>query len=204
MNRSALTILSLTLCAPLLSGCFLAVAGAAGTGGYSIAQERSVGSAVDDNTISVAINKKFLQEPTNELFADIDTHVTEGRVVLTGKVPQPENTIRAVELSWQVEGVKEVVNEIKVTDQTGFTNYTRDAWITTQVKSRLLFTKFIKSINYNVETVNQTVYLLGIAQDQAELDRALSVARTTQYVTNVTSYVRLKNDPRRGKDVSVQ
>lgn len=203
MSRLLFTVLALALL-PTLSGCLVAAAGAAGAGGYSAAQERSVGNAVDDNGISLAINRKFLGEPSNELFAHIDTHVTEGRVVLTGKVQKPEDAIRAVELAWQVDGVKEVVNEIKVTDQSGFSDYARDAWITTQVKSRLLFTKFIRSVNYNVETVNQTVYLMGIAQDQAELDRALSVARTTQYVNNVTSYVRLKTDPRRGQDVSVQ
>ena len=197
-------ILPLLLLPLALDGCLLAAGAGAGAGGYSIAQERSVGAAVDDNTISIAINKKFVGEPDNELFAHVDTHVTEGRVVLTGKVDKPEYAIRALELSWQVEGVKEVVNEIQVTDQSGFVDYTRDAWITTQVKSRLLFEKFVRSVNYNVETVNQVVYLLGIAQDQAELDRATYVASTTQYVKNVVSYVRLKNDPRRGSGLAAQ
>lgn len=182
-----------------LNGCLVAAGAGASAAGYSVAQERSVGTAVDDNGISLGINKKFLEEPDNQLFAHVDTHVTEGRVLLTGKVEKPEYAIRAVELAWQIEGVKEVVNEIAVTDKTGFVDYSRDAWITTQVKTRLLFTKFIKSVNYNVETVNQTVYLMGLAQDQAELDRVLQVARTTQYVQNVVSYVRLKTDPRRGR-----
>jgi len=85
-----------------------------------------------------------------------------------------------------------------VDDAAGILNYLRDAWISTQVKARLLFAKNIRSINYSIITVNQTVYMMGIAQDQDELDRATYVASTTDYVQHVTSYVRLKNDPRRG------
>ena len=39
---------------------------------------------------------------------------------------------------------------------------------------------------------------MGIAQDQDELERVTYVCSTTSYVERVVSYVRLKDDPRRG------
>jgi osmotically-inducible protein OsmY len=77
-------------------------------------------------------------------------------------------------------------------------------WISTQARTHLLLTKGVRSINYSVITVNQTVYLMGIAQDQAELDRATSIISTVDYVQRVVSYVRLKDDPRRPVNMAPQ
>lgn len=181
----------------LLSGCVPLVFAGATESAVVVAQERSVGNAVDDAGIYLKVKKKFAEQPDNDLFANILVKVVEGRVLLTGNVDKPESQVQAVTLSWQVPGVREVVNEIQINDKASFSNYAQDVWISAQIRSRLLFTKNIRSVNYSVITVNQVVYLMGIAQDQAELDRATWVASTTSYVKNVISYVQLKDDPRR-------
>jgi osmotically-inducible protein OsmY len=43
------------------------------------------------------------------------------------------------------------------------------------------------------------VYLMGIAQNRAELQRVTNHARNLSYVRKVESFVRLKDDPRRHK-----
>ena len=48
------------------------------------------------------------------------------------------------------------------------------------------------AINYSVETVNGTIYLIGIAQNQEELDRVIAHARTIEYVRKVVDHVRVK------------
>ena len=50
----------------------------------------------------------------------------------------------------------------------------------------------IKFINYNVDTVNGTVYLFGIAQNHEELERVIAVVRQTNYVENIVNYVTIK------------
>ena len=55
----------------------------------------------------------------------------------------------------------------------------------------------VLSINYSVETVNGTVYLIGIAQDEAELVRVIEHARGIEDVKRVVSHVVLKDDRRR-------
>jgi osmotically-inducible protein OsmY len=184
-------LIMLPSCIPLL------VAGGAETAAV-VAQERTPGNAVDDASLYLQIKNKFAQKDFNDLLVNVAVKVVEGRVLLTGNVDKPESQIDAVRLAWQVNGVKEVINEIQITDQSGVWNYTRDVWISTQVRSRLIFEKGIRSINYSIITVNQVVYLTGIAQHQEELDKVTYIASTTSYVERVVSYVRMKDDPRRG------
>jgi osmotically-inducible protein OsmY len=190
-----LSLLSLLIAAAALSGCVTAAIGLGGEAAVVAAQERSVGNAVDDTGTLIRIKNAFVQNDVNDLLANVEVKVVEGRVLLTGNVNKAESQIEAVRLTWQVEGVREVINEIQISDKAGFANYARDVWISTQVRSRFLFEKHLRSINYSVITVNQVVYLTGIAQDADELARATHIASTTSYVQRVVSYVRLKTDP---------
>ena len=161
-------------------------------------QERSVGDAVDDLTIRTALNEAFFREDI-KLLSDVSFAVIEGRVLLKGTVIEPEDRIRAIKLAWSVDGVREIINEIQVTNEGGIINYARDTWVSTQLKSLILFDKDIQSINYNIETINGSVYVIGIAQSQKELDQIINHARTITDVKKVVSHVVLKNDPRRAK-----
>ncbi len=179
-----------------LSGCTLpgTLAGGTATAGVVVAQERSVGSALDDAIITAAVSSNLLQYHV-DLFQAVDVEVVEGRVLLTGKVEQPDDRIEAVRLAWLADGVVEVLNEIQVTDEGGIVNYARDTWISTQLRSKLLLDKNVRAINYNIEVVNGVVYMIGIAQDQAELERVTNHARTIRNVIKVVSHVRLKGEP---------
>ncbi len=191
-------LLTFLLASMTLSGCAAIIIGAGGEGARVASQERSAGAAVDDAGIVLKIKNLYAQNDYKDLLANVEIKVVEGRVLLTGNVDKPDSQIQGVRLAWQVSGVKEVINEIQISDKAGFANYARDVWISTQIKSRLLFEKHIRSVNYSVITVNQVVYILGIAQDQDELDRVNYVSSTTSYVERVVSYARLKDDPRRG------
>ena len=50
----------------------------------------------------------------------------------------------------------------------------------------------IRSGNYTIETVNRSVYLIGSARSQAELDNATSIARNIPDVKRVVSYVEVR------------
>ncbi|MEX2650138.1 MAG: BON domain-containing protein [Alphaproteobacteria bacterium] len=187
----AALLLGLAACSPL----GVAVGGVA-TVGVAAVQERSVGDAIDDLTIKIDVNEHLFRAD-EKLFSAVSVEVVEGRVLLTGHVPAPEDRIEAVRLAWQAAGVKEVLNEVQVTDKGGLGNYLRDVAISNELRGKLLFDREIAAVNYNVETVNQVVYLMGIAQDQAELDRAIGHARTIRYVDKVVSHVVLKGDQSR-------
>ena len=179
-----------------LSGCVELLVGAAATTGLAIVEERSVGDAVDDLTTRAELNQLFFEDDV-DLYRDVSFSVIEGRVLLKGSVPTPEARIRALRIAWQAGGVREVINEIQVTDESGILDYARDTWISTQLKGKLLVDTDVLSINYSVETVNGTVYVIGIAQDEAELERVVEHARTIEDVKRVVSHVVMKDDSSR-------
>ncbi len=195
-NKTLIAAVLATAFAALLSGCAPVIVGAGATAGVAVAQERSVGAAVDDTAIQLRVNQRLL-ERSERLFTNVDTEVLEGRVLLTGKVPQPDDAVEAVRLTWQVNGVREVLNELQVTDKSSLADYAADAWITTKLRARMLQDRFISDINFTVETVNGTIYLMGIARDQMELERVTNLARSISGVKKVVSHVQLKNDPKR-------
>lgn len=62
-----------------------------------------------------------------------------------------------------------------------------DAAVTTKVKSALLQAPEVQGTNVNVDTVNGTVTLKGEVETQAQADRAVQIARSTEGVSRVDS-----------------
>ena len=179
-----------------LGGCTSMVIGTGATFGLAAAQERSVGQAVDDIAILAEINHYLLQR-SEILCARVDIEVIEGRVLLTGNVKKPEDRAEVTRMAWQAKGVREVLNELEINDQSTLRDYAKDVWITSQLKIKLLGDTDISAVNYTVDTLNGVVYLFGIAQSQEELDRATGHARNISGVAKVVSHVVLKDDPKR-------
>lgn len=198
--RRTLTIGLMTI--PLLvaalagSGCTSIVLGSSAATGVAIAQQRSVGDAIDDATIHAQIWDGLISD-SEVLFRKVGVEVIEGRVLLTGVVAEPEDRVDAVRVTWTVGGVKEVLNEIEVRDSGSFKDYASDVWITTQLRTKMLRDGKVSDVNYSVETINGVVFLIGIARDQGELDRVTSHARNISGVSKVVSHVVLADDPRR-------
>ena len=174
-----------------LSGCVSLAVGAVASGAIAVAEERTLGEQVDDQTIKLEISEALFSY-SERLFQDVSIDVTEGRVLLTGKVPSPDDRVDAVRIAWQAESVQEIINELQVTDTGGIESYLTDVRISNELRADLLFDSEINSINFNVETVGGIVYLTGIAQDQAELERVVDHARTISGVKEVISHVRVK------------
>jgi osmotically-inducible protein OsmY len=168
--------------------------GAGATATVAGLQERGLSGAIDDSKIRVQINHLWLQED-EVLYRKAQLQVQNGRVLLTGMMPTGEMRATAVRLAWQADGVQEVINEMQV-GEGSIGDYATDTWIATQLKADLLLDAEVTSINYSIETVNGVVYLIGIAQSEAELDRVLRHARGLANVRKVVSYVRIKTAPR--------
>ena len=166
--------------------------GAGATAGIAAAQERGIDGAVSDAQIRIEINHLWFQE-SEELYREIKLQVQDGRVLLSGIVDDPQIRVNAVRLAWQAPGVREVINEIRLTGDYETTDLAQDGWIAAQLKSRLVLDQDVRSINYSIEVVDQTVFLLGIARDRRELQRVIDHARDLAYVRRVVSYVQLRD-----------
>lgn len=187
--RAAALALGLVAVAAL-SGCAGVVVGAGATAGTAAYSERGIDGAAKDLKIETALRAAYL-EADQVLITSVGVEVYEGRALLTGVAKSEQMRAEAVRIAHGVAGVREVLNEIQLSGG-GALNFTRDSWITTQLTTKITFDKEIMAVNYSVETVNGTIYLIGIAQSQAEIDRVIAHARDLDYVKNVISHVRVK------------
>ena len=175
-----------------LSGCVGLAVGAGATAGTAAMQDRGLGGVIDDTVIHGKVTSAYFAYDVK--FKLIAAKVHEGRVLLTGTVPKPEDRVDAVRHAWKVEGVKTVINEIMVEDDSGVLDLARDKWVSTQLRLKITFDSKIKAINYAIDTVNGTVYLMGVAQNEWELSLVSNHARNLDYVRRVVSHVRIKPD----------
>lgn len=186
---AALAALGLLLALP---GCIAVVAGAAGTaGGYTLSQERSVNDQIKDATIKAQVSQN-LSRYNKDMGRNLDITVYEGRVLLTGSVQNPDWRDQAVKITWQVDGVKEVYNEIEVGPPSTTMDDLADTKISTQLRSDILTDGDIRSVNYIITTSDHVVYLIGQARSPAELNRVTDYARNIANVKRVVSYVRIR------------
>ena len=181
-----LIVLDLSACDPVS----VAVSAGASTG-VAAYQERGIKGLTRDTAIEAKIFKNWINAD-NLMPKYMSIEVYESRVLLTGVAKTEEERAAAVGLAWKVGGVKDVMNEILVGNTPSFMEIARDTAITTELKSRLTFNKEILAVNYAIETIQGQVFLLGIAQDQAELDRVIDLAQNISYVKKIISHVRVK------------
>lgn len=161
--------------------------------GISAAQEGGISRAISDTKIKVLINEAWFQYDV-EAFQKLSTTINQGRVLITGVVQNPEHRVEAVRLAWQAPGVTQVINEIRVTASEGITGFVKDAWITSRLRGALTLDRGVQSVNYSIDTVQGIVYLMGVAQNQAELNLVIEKSRTISGVKQVVSYVKLAGE----------
>lgn len=74
----------------------------------------------------------------------------------------------------------------------GTGEYVDDAVITSKVKAEIFKDGTLKSAEINVETFKGVVQLSGFVNSQADINRAVDVARTVKGVTSVKNDMRVK------------
>lgn len=188
-GKSAAVLVALTL----FAGC--------GTTTSDIgAGMRDTGNALASNASDASIALALQRDLGREFpryFAEMASEVHEGRVLLVGTIRTPEDRVRASQIAWQVEGVGEVVNELQVAEEQSGMAFLKDARISNQLGLRLLTAMDVSSGNYDFETVNSVVYILGVAKDRNELEHVAELAATIAGVERVVSHALIADDPRR-------
>jgi len=186
-----LIIITVTI---LLSSCSpVGLAVGAGASLMTASQtEKGLKVSAKDLRIKTEINHNLFQKD-HELFGAVKVSVDNGKVLITGSVPSPQDRIEISKLSWKVGNVKEVINEVQVTNKASFTNRAKDLLINKSLQTQLLLDQSINFINFSVDTVNGVVYIFGIARDQAEINRIIKHARNINYVENIVNYMSVGN-----------
>ncbi|MEO1100367.1 MAG: BON domain-containing protein [Pseudomonadota bacterium] len=174
-----------------LSSCAVAAVGAVGAASVAAVQDRTVGEAIDDATASNTIKAELLNK-SGEKFAGVDVEVTGGLVLLSGRVNTPEDRVEAEGVAWRQPQIQDVANEIQIAAPGGFVSNVADEVITARVRTALVTSRTVKSYNFNIETYNGVVYLMGIARSPKELQHAAEKASVVGGVKQVVSYVEIR------------
>lgn len=183
-------LLALPACDPISTGI-----GVAANAGTAAVQERGFVGTAGDAAIKLRVSEAFFRA-SEKIFLSTTVRVVEGRVLLLGGLADQALRERAAALAWAQPGVREVINELQPVEG-GAGAYARDAWIAAQINAGLLVDDRVLAVNYYIDAVNGVVYLFGVAQDRAELDRVIYRAGDVKYVKKIVSHVVLKNDPGR-------
>ena len=166
MKRVALIAMLITG-ALMLQGCITAaIIGAGATATAKVATDpRTAGTQVDDATLNSRMGMKLKNNGPQFIGARIVSSTYGGDIILTGQA-NSEQIEKAESLAYEIEGVKKVYNQIRISQPVGSGTITNDSWITTKVKSQLILNAKTKARNIKVVTENSEVFLIGIVTSE--------------------------------------
>ena len=196
-NRNAVPLVPvlLLLASFALSGCASAVIGVGSAAVAASTTEKGISTSVSDGVIFTKLHDKFIQTDAS-LSTGVDVTVNDGAVLLTGKVKKPDEKVLATKLAWEIKGVREVVNEIQVTDKSSIKDVAKDLAASAQLRGKLIADPNISSLNYSIDVVNGTVYLSGVASNVSEMNKVVTHAQELRFAQQVVNYIIIESDKR--------
>jgi len=160
--------------------------------------DRSYGVMVDDAAITAAIRSKLLwSKQADGMTTSVKTR--SGRVTLTGNADSQADKDIAGRLASNTDGVMVVDNQLvvdalkptPVEGAKGAVEQARDdvadSWITTKVKSTLMYSSNVSGSAISVSTNGGIVTLSGLVASGVERDLAIELAQNVRGVKSVRS-----------------
>ncbi|PJG84012.1 division/outer membrane stress-associated lipid-binding lipoprotein [Caviibacterium pharyngocola] len=197
MKNDKLKKLALLLGAAfILQGCVTAtVAGIAGTAAVATkvaTDPRTVGTQVDDETLEEKVLSAIRQDEQIKSEARVNVVSYSSRVLLIGQIPNEGLKDIATSLAKGVDGVNDVYNELRVAPKITVGQISKDSWITTQIKSKMLVDSAVKTTDIKVISENGEVFLMGnVTAEQG--DAAAEIARNVSGVNKVVKVFKYLN-----------
>jgi osmotically-inducible protein OsmY len=153
---------------------------------------------IDDTIMQKNLSAR-LALTDKKYFISIQSEVLDGRIFLSGKVDEPEEKIKITKMAWETKGARSVKNAITIKGQSNFKSTAKDILITSQLRTSLIFNKKTQARNYTLETVNQNVYIFGIAMDEDEKKEVINEANKIYDVKEVIPSIYLATELSRTK-----
>lgn len=160
--------------------------------------ERGFADAVEDASISAAVKSKLMwSKQADGMSTEVSTRF--GRVTLRGEASTAADRALAERLALNTNGVLSVDNQIKVNAQKASVGDSSksaakdagadisDSWITTKVKSTLLYSSNVAGTAIDVSTDKGIVSLSGKLGSGAEQALAIELAQNVRGVKSVQS-----------------
>ena len=182
----------LALAVALLSGCGPTVIGLGIAAGTRALSERNERDLISDSRLRFLVNGAMKESASTAGYLTLGAEVFHGRVLMTGTLPTEEDRQRVAAAVADLEGVKEILNEIEVGIPGGIADYATDLAISTALDLRIAEHNLIEEgIDVEKAVVNRVVYLIGISKSSDARQRLLDIVSETQGVQRVVNYVKV-------------
>ncbi len=161
----------------------------------ALSSGRSYGEAIEDATITATVKSKLVWSNYTDGFAtEVDTK--RGHVTLTGSADSAAAKELAGRLAMNTRGVVALDNRLAVKPSTADVakvsaheqgHVVSDTWISSKVKSTLLYSSNVDGSDIDVSTSKGVVTLTGKVDSGAERALAIELAKNVRGVASVES-----------------
>jgi osmotically-inducible protein OsmY len=184
----------------LLSACIGSSTSGVFGSGVSIALDpRTLGTQIDDSIMQKNLVARLVLSEKKYL-VKISIKVLDGRIFLGGKVDEPEEKLKITKMAWETKGARSVKNNIAIKQKFSFKNIVTDVLITSQLRTALILNKNVKAVNFNIDTINQKIYVFGIAHDENEKKEIIQEAKQIVDVKEVVTSILMVSDLSRQRE----
>ena len=183
-------LIPLILSVSFLSGCMpSAVVAGAAAGTTMVYDQRPLKQIVQDQKITAQAYKKIQTDPSLKA-QHIVISTLNKRVLIAGQVESAQLRTRTYSLISNVKNVDKIYNQLLVHATPTLAQATKDAWITTKVKTALLDATGLSSSMIKVLTEQKTVYLMGMVSTQ-QASQAITIVRQIDGVQKVVNLLQI-------------
>ena len=179
-----------------LQSCAAPIIGGVGAIAFSSsAQEKGLGTSINDKVIFVKL-KNAIYDWNSNVSENITLSVDNGSILVTGKLKNIDTKISLTKVIWEVKGVKEVNNQVQISETNNLKNIAKDLASLGEIKARLMASKKLNSLNYSVDVVNNIAYISGIASSEEEISIVTQIAQEARFIKEVQNFVKVNKDKR--------
>ena len=195
--KKNLTILFIFI---LLNACVGSSSGGIfGTGVNVALDPRTLGTQIDDSIMQKSLQTRLVLTEKKYL-VKLSVKVLDGRIFLRGKVDEPEEKLKITKMAWETKGARSVKNNITIKQKFSFKNTAKDILITSQLKTALILNKNVKAANFNINTINQKIYVFGIAYNESEKKEIIQEAKQIVDVKEIVTSILMVSDLSRQRE----
>tara|TARA_R110001583_G_scaffold49303_4_gene154324 strand:- start:2501 stop:3085 length:585 start_codon:yes stop_codon:yes gene_type:complete len=178
------TLLPFLLSLLLLQGCAGGLIVVAGTAVAVASDERSISTIIEDDKLSVDALNLINELDINHSDIRINLITNNGYLLVIGQVNNESQKQKIGDKLRTLKSVKDVYNQLRIGPTIGFTQQSKDSWITTKTKSQLTAHEDVNSFQIKVVTENSEVFLIGRV-DKKTADTATNISRKISGVKHV-------------------
>ncbi|MFT3800239.1 MAG: BON domain-containing protein [Burkholderiaceae bacterium] len=178
--------LSISALSSLLGGCFPMLATSIGASAIAVADRRTLGAQIEDQSIQARGNQRLKEVLPGDDNAYVTVNSFNRRVLLVGQAPDEQTRERAAQLAGTLGNISMIHNEIRVGGP--LVSAAKDTALTARVRAKLIGIKDFDANAVRIVSEDSVVYLMGIVTEREGRIASEAAAEVSGVRSVVTLY----------------